>query len=144
MTRAAAIIVENDEVALIRRDRAGERFYIFPGGQVDEGESIEEAAVREIREELGLNVSLDRLVAVVTRNGAEQYHFTATVLGGDFGTGDGLDVTGGYASERGTYTPVWLPVVGLPDQAVRPRELARLVTVAHRRGWPAEPVRFDD
>ncbi|MDQ2800870.1 MAG: NUDIX domain-containing protein, partial [Armatimonadota bacterium] len=61
MPRAAAIIIQNECVALIERHRAGLRYFIFPGGGVDAGETLEEAVVREVREELGLIVRVGPL-----------------------------------------------------------------------------------
>ncbi|MDF5758775.1 NUDIX hydrolase [Spongiactinospora sp. TRM90649] len=55
---AAAIIVRRGKVLLIRRRVAeGELLWTFPGGQVELGESGEQAAVRETREEVGLDVT---------------------------------------------------------------------------------------
>ncbi len=54
--RAAIFLLEGDRVALIERHRQGQHYFTFPGGHVDEGETPEQAAVREAREELGLEV----------------------------------------------------------------------------------------
>lgn len=54
--RSAVVLVERDRVALIRRTRQGHTYYMFPGGGVELGETDEEAAVREAREELGVDV----------------------------------------------------------------------------------------
>ena len=42
---------------------------MFPGGYVDRGEQLEEAAVREAREECGLEVGLDGLVSLHSYRG---------------------------------------------------------------------------
>ncbi|MFI6296671.1 NUDIX hydrolase [Nonomuraea sp. NPDC050790] len=55
---AAAIIVHDGLVLLIRRRVAeGELSWQFPAGKVEHGETAERAAVRETREEVGLDVS---------------------------------------------------------------------------------------
>ena len=54
--RASAIILQDNKILLIRRIKPGHDYYIFPGGGVDDGESIEEAFIREVKEELNLDV----------------------------------------------------------------------------------------
>jgi 8-oxo-dGTP diphosphatase len=54
---AAAVIVNDGQVLLIRRRVSeGELSWQFPAGQVEAGESAEDAAVRETLEETGLTV----------------------------------------------------------------------------------------
>jgi ADP-ribose pyrophosphatase YjhB (NUDIX family) len=56
------------EVLLLRRGFApGKGLWTFPGGFVDLGESTEQAAVRETREELQIDVELGALVGVYSR-----------------------------------------------------------------------------
>jgi len=56
------------EVLLLRRGFApGQGRWTFPGGFVDLGESTQQAAVRETREELQIEVALGRLVGVYSR-----------------------------------------------------------------------------
>ena len=60
------IEMEDGRLVLIERDRAPHG-WALPGGFVDEGESVEQAAVREAREETGLEVTLSRLLYVYSR-----------------------------------------------------------------------------
>ncbi|MBE6798462.1 MAG: NUDIX domain-containing protein [Ruminococcaceae bacterium] len=56
----AAVINEEDEVALLRQSYVSETKYVCVAGYMKLGESAEDAAKREIKEELGLDtVSLD-------------------------------------------------------------------------------------
>jgi ADP-ribose pyrophosphatase YjhB (NUDIX family) len=56
------------ELVLLRRGfDPGKGLWTFPGGFVDLGESVEEAAVREAREELVIDVELGDLVGVYSR-----------------------------------------------------------------------------
>ncbi|MGE6376002.1 NUDIX domain-containing protein [Peribacillus muralis] len=46
--------MEKDKVAMLRRNREGTEYYVFPGGGIEKGETPETAAKREAFEELGL------------------------------------------------------------------------------------------
>ena len=65
MIRSAVIIVDNEQVALIERVRDRHTYSVFPGGTVEEGETVEAAAIREAYEELGVHGELQMLAAVV-------------------------------------------------------------------------------
>jgi len=137
--RAGIILIQDDKVALIERHRSGLHYFTFPGGHVDEGETPEMAAVRETEEELGLQVTLKQNLAQISWHGKWQYYFLAEITGGIFGSGSGEEMLDPLP-ERGTYRPMWMPVVELLDQPVKPRELAELVIWYSKEGWPVEPV----
>lgn len=63
--RGAAIIVQEGKIALIKRIRDGETYYVFPGGGIEEGETPEEATKREAYEELGVHIEVEHLIAKV-------------------------------------------------------------------------------
>ena len=66
---AAAIpVTPGGEILLLRRAfDPGKDLWTFPGGFVDLGESVEQAAHREAKEELGIAVELGALVGVYSR-----------------------------------------------------------------------------
>jgi ADP-ribose pyrophosphatase YjhB (NUDIX family) len=66
---AAAIPVDGSgRLILLRRGfDPGGGLWTFPGGFVDLGESVEEAAIRETDEELEMEIEIERLVGVYSR-----------------------------------------------------------------------------
>lgn len=62
---AAGGIVENDDTKILFQFRRGK--WDLPKGKLDEGETLEECAVREVEEETGLkNIQLGKLIGVTT------------------------------------------------------------------------------
>lgn len=49
------IIVDNNEVFLLRHNKC-KGLFVFPSGKIEEGETSEEALIRELKEELNINV----------------------------------------------------------------------------------------
>ena len=84
---AVGTIIRDDRnrIVLVRRAiEPGYGKWVFPGGYVDRGEEVTVAAVREAREETGLDVRLDRLVDVYSYAGRIPVVivYAATLLGG--------------------------------------------------------------
>jgi 8-oxo-dGTP diphosphatase len=70
----AALILRGDQVLICQRrpDQAMALKWEFPGGKMEAGESPEQALIRELDEELGINATIGTLVAHVRhayRNG---------------------------------------------------------------------------
>jgi len=137
--RSGIILIEDNKLALIERHRAGKHYFAFPGGGVDEGETPEQAAIREAEEELGILVEIKQKVAEVVFNGNTQYYFLAEKLSGEFGSGTGEEFDE-YNPAYGTFLPRWLPLVDISNYNVLPRELADLVVRSVKEGWTVEPV----
>ena len=82
MTRlVASVVIVQDGQVLLQLKRFG--IWSLPGGLVEEDESVAQAAVREGREETGLELCLERLVGVNSRG--DDLHavvFAARAVGG--------------------------------------------------------------
>ncbi len=85
------VATKEGRILLIQRNhepKMGE--WSFPSGFVDAGERVEEAAIREVREEAGVEVTLQGLLGVYSRSG-ERVIFIAyagEVVGGEAMPGD--------------------------------------------------------
>ncbi|MGG0290482.1 NUDIX domain-containing protein [Bacillus pacificus] len=117
--RGAAIIVQEGKIALIKRIREDETYYVFPGGGIGEGETPEEATRREIFEELGVHIKVEYLIAKVEYKGTE-YYFNADIVGGVFGSGKAEEFE---MKDRGIYIPLWLPIYELEKVNIKPYEV---------------------
>jgi 8-oxo-dGTP pyrophosphatase MutT (NUDIX family) len=147
--RAGIVLIQDGRVALIERHRAGLNYFVFPGGGVDEGESVEQAAIREAMEELGIEVTIKQKVAEVQLGEkSRQIYFLVEQTGGEFGSGVGEEYTDSdpASPEEGVYVPIWMPVDQLPLYAnVYPADLARMVVRAVQEGWGSPgPVLFEE
>ncbi len=145
--RAGIVLIENEKVALIERHRAGLDYFVFPGGGMDEGETPEQAAVREAKEELGVEVVTKRMIAVIHFGQSTQFYYLVERVGGEFGTGAGEEFTDADPNdpEEGIYIPIWMPIDELPQhEKVYPAEVARLVLKSGTEGWPRDPVILDE
>ena len=79
----AAVIFQNDKVLSVQRAEH-EREYVslkweFPGGKVEVGESREEALVREIREELSVDIEVSEFLMTVEHTYPD-FHLTMHVF----------------------------------------------------------------
>ncbi|KWX87393.1 ADP-ribose pyrophosphatase [Paenibacillus riograndensis] len=66
-------IVENEqgEVLLVKTYHGG---WVFPGGQVEAGENLIEALIREIKEESGIDTEVSRLIGVYSNTATYKWH----------------------------------------------------------------------
>jgi ADP-ribose pyrophosphatase YjhB (NUDIX family) len=87
---AVGTIVETSGgLVLVRRAiEPGYGKWVFPGGYVDRGEPLTSAAIREAREECGLDVRLDGLVNIYSYPGRAPVIvvYAATAIGGELCT----------------------------------------------------------
>ncbi|MFS0671693.1 NUDIX hydrolase [Ornithinibacillus sp. 179-J 7C1 HS] len=61
ISAAAIVLNEKDEILLIKGPRRG---WEMPGGQVEEGESLKAAAIRETKEESGIDIEIIKFCGI--------------------------------------------------------------------------------
>jgi 8-oxo-dGTP diphosphatase len=104
----ALVFVARDEHVLLVRQSYGQRYWSLPGGSMEHGESVEQAAVREAKEETGLDVRLTRLVGVYSKpvQNALAVCFEAEVVGGSVQEATDEIVECGYFSPDALPEPI--------------------------------------
>ncbi len=121
--RATAIIIRNGKVLLIHRQKPGRDYYTLPGGGVELEESFEEACIREVKEETGLDVlALQRVSRYISLEKEENYYLTQVtpgepVLGGPEGK---------RQSPEDSYTFLWAEAAQLENINLLPGVARRI------------------
>ena len=83
------ISTDDERIVLVRRAiEPGYGKWVFPGGYVDRGEEVTAAAVREAKEEAGLDITLDHLINVYSYAGRPLVVivYAASIVGGELCT----------------------------------------------------------
>ena len=118
--RVRAIISYGNRLVLIERiKQTGEekKYFVFPGGGVEDFETLEECVHREVLEEVGIEVKpLRELYRVNTERKTEVF-FLCEYISGEIGTGKGPEFTSKSYGDRGTYVPttISLSEIGVID-----------------------------
>jgi len=121
--RAAAIIIRNKNILLMRRQKPGRNYFILPGGGVEFGESFEEACIREVKEETGLDVLNLQLIYTFNNNGSEEHYFLTRIPPDE-------PVLGGSEADRQTesnvYTFEWVDADQLENTNLLPAQSRKI------------------
>ncbi|HNY04624.1 MAG TPA: NUDIX domain-containing protein [Candidatus Woesebacteria bacterium] len=74
-SRVNVLVVNKNKFVLVFRHKNNEDYYAIPGGGIEEGETSEEAAIREVDEELGLHLNKITLISEVKTDTRHDFNF---------------------------------------------------------------------
>ncbi|SEK25444.1 NUDIX hydrolase [Paenibacillus sp. OK003] len=104
---SASVIVlnENNEILLMK----GRRGWEMPQGCVEEGETITQAAIREVKEETGIDIELIKFCGLYqnTTRGVCNHIFTGKPIGGTLTTSIESDEVGFFTLEQANEMITW-------------------------------------
>jgi len=129
----------------MHRNKHGSQYYTLVGGRVQDDESLEQALVREVKEETDLDVTAARLV--FTEEHAEPYNSQHIYLC-EVGPHGNPAIT--EASEEGQmnriginlHTPAWVYIKALSKIPFRTPQLQQALIDAFKRGFPKQRIRL--
>ena len=64
LLNAVAVIIENDQGQILLQKRSDNHLWGLPGGLIEVNESIESAAIREVKEETNLDIEVESFIGV--------------------------------------------------------------------------------
>jgi len=141
------IVIEDGKLLVMHRNKEGSQYYTLVGGQVKDDETLEQALVREIREETGLQVTSARMVFVEEHPSPynEQYIYLAEVAPHD-------EVAIQELSEEGVmnqfginmHQPFWVSKTAFGAIAFRTPLLQKAILHALKKGFPAEAITLSE
>jgi len=106
---ARAIIKINDNYVFMKREKKINNeikiFYATVGGHLEKNESFEDACIREVYEELGINVEIDSLFYEEENTDLNKYEkfYNVKYISGELGTGKGEEFTNIDIDKYGKY-----------------------------------------
>jgi 8-oxo-dGTP diphosphatase len=133
--RVSVIVIEEGKILLVRHEKQGKTYWVLPGGGVDYGETVEQAAVRELKEETNLDIALEKLVFVDDFIPEDRHrhvvdvYFTAKVVGGK------LELGADSIMREVRY----FPIEELSDLTFYPK-IADKIVEAYRKGFPGSAL----
>lgn len=141
---ARAIIIHNDNLLVMKREKFGDLYYTLVGGHVEMNESSEKALLREVHEETMLHVASPRLV-FIERTPApygNQYVYLVDYISGVPMLHQNADER--YINKGGVniYTPMWIPLSDLPKLNFRTEELKQRIIAGAKSGFPTQVEEF--
>ena len=69
--RPTGILIEDGKILIVKQRVDGTRGWSLPGGKLERGETLEQAVVRELKEETGLDVSAGPMLYVCEKPDAD-------------------------------------------------------------------------
>jgi len=82
----AIIIKDNKLVTLFRRKKKNniiKEYYSLPGGKLEKNETIEECIIREVKEELCVDVKILKFINTVEYENSIEYYFYCEIINGE-------------------------------------------------------------
>ena len=99
------ILIENSKILLIHRIKDNQEYYVVPGGGIEDGENYIKTVIRELKEEVGINVQVlnEKPIMKFKDEIGIQYYFLVRRISGNIGSGNGPEFNSPDYVNKGNY-----------------------------------------
>lgn len=136
-----AIVINNDKLLVMERNKFGHQYLSLIGGEVEIGEKLEDALYREVLEESSINIANPRLV--IDEGAGEiygrQYIYLCDYVSGEPKLDPNSIEIKISAAGKNTYKPRWVSLNDLPSSKMLPHELKETLLKFLNEGFPDKP-----
>ena len=119
-TRATALVKKDNCILMMHRYNNSEEYWVLPGGGLEEGETIENATLRELKEETSINATIEeKIMDFVDDKGDRHVLFLCNYLSGEVKLDDNSEEANNYDPNQ-TYIPQWVDIKRVKDLVMYP------------------------
>lgn len=142
---ARAIIIEDNKMLVMHRNKHGTQYYTLVGGRLNDNETTEQAVIREVKEETGLDVVKAELVFTEEHPEPynDQYIFKCQVAShGPIEIQPHAEEARMNRININTHKPVWIATKSFEKLPFSTMQLQKAINQALKKGFPKEPTKI--
>lgn len=139
-----AIIIKDNQLLVMHRNKFGTEYDTLPGGNIEVGENPEQALYREVDEETMVTFTNPRLVFIEHSDAiyGDQYIFLCNYVNGDPRLHPESEEEHINKMGKNLYKPMWLPMDKLASVPFLSSKLQQVILDGHKNGWPENVQEF--
>lgn len=145
MRRAVrAIILKDDRLLVMHRNKFGKEYETLPGGNIELGETPEQALLRELVEETSVKVTPKQLVFIEHAGDPYgiQYVYLCEYISGEPQLAPDSEEAHINKLGQNLYEPKWVSIADLPELPFLSEKLKDLLLQAVKTEFPTEAIEF--
>lgn len=133
----AAVVIRENQLLVMFRRKKGKEYFAFPGGGVEEGETEEEALIREIKEETSIDAKIgQKLYGFDGKLGREYFFLCSYVSGEPQLAKDSPEFL--RLSEENYYQPQWIDLAEVSKITLYPLVIKEQLLLDYEKGFAKE------
>lgn len=145
MRRAVrAIVIKDGHLLVMHRNKFGKEYETLPGGNIEIGESTEQALLRELSEETSVEVEVQQLVFIEHAGDpyGSQYVYLCKYVSGEPQLAPDSEEALINKLGQNLYDPKWVSLEELPNLPFLSEKLKQSIVEAAATEFPAEAIEF--